>query len=300
MYVAGQRGQILDVADVLLIVEDGLIQVADAPAQRDVVVEELRQLGSSLARIGVAPSAERHHYFLLLVEGHVAVHHGRETDGGQRLYLAVVLLLHILAQFSVAVLQTVPYGLGGVSPKSVYQLVFPLVRTLCNGLVVLIDEDGLDSCGTKLDSQYGFASLDSLFCSHLLLQCFVQHKVKLVVAQRLLELEGLRLLVDLDILKAENLGKVLPVLFGDVVRESTVVRTTGQYPCAGTNLERRLRNPQGTGHGQVGHGLRLDALHFLTNQAEAIAQVDDGGLDTTTHLRCEHQASGLLLADADA
>ena len=55
------------------------------------------------------------------------MHHGAEADGGQRLNLAVVLLLNILAELSVAVLESVPYSLGRVGPETIYQLVFPLV-----------------------------------------------------------------------------------------------------------------------------------------------------------------------------
>ena len=79
-----------------------------------------------------------------------------------------------------------------------------------------------------------------------------------------------------------------------------MVSTTGENPCAGTNLERRLRNPEGRGNGELWHGLRLDALYLRGNQAETVAKVNNGGLDTTACLGCEHEASGLLLADTDA
>ena len=127
VYVACQRGQILDIGDVLLVVEDGLVEVRNRPAQGDIIVEQLRQLGSGLTRIGVTPSAEGHQNLLLLVESHIAVHHGREADSRQRLYFAVVLLLNILAQVGIAVLQTVPYSFGRVGPQAVNELVFPLV-----------------------------------------------------------------------------------------------------------------------------------------------------------------------------
>ena len=76
MYIASQRGQELDVLHVLVTVQDALVQVRDAPAQGDVVVEQLAELGSCLASVRVTPCAERHQNLLLLVEGHVAVHHG--------------------------------------------------------------------------------------------------------------------------------------------------------------------------------------------------------------------------------
>ena len=78
------------------------------------------------------------------------------------------------------------------------------------------------------------------------------------------------------------------------------MRTAGEDPGACTDLERGLGHPKGTGHGQVRHGLRLDALHFLRNETEAVAQVYDSGLDATARLRGEHQTGGLLLANADA
>ena len=127
MNITSQGGEVLDVGYVLLVVENALIEVRDAPTQGDVVVEELRELGSSLAGVGVTPSAERNQNLLVLVEGHIAVHHGAEADGCQGLDLAVVLLLYVLAQFGIAVLQTVPYSLGRVGPQTIYQLVFPLV-----------------------------------------------------------------------------------------------------------------------------------------------------------------------------
>ena len=52
-----------------------------------------------------------------------------------------------------------------------------------------------------------------------LLQSLVQHVVHFVVLQLLLELVGLGVLVDLNVLDAKHLGKVFPVLFGNVVRE---------------------------------------------------------------------------------
>ena len=52
-----------------------------------------------------------------------------------------------------------------------------------------------------------------------LLQRLVQHEVDLVVAEGLLEVGNVRLLVDLDVLDANHLGEVLPVLLVDVVRE---------------------------------------------------------------------------------
>ena len=76
MDITGEGSEVLDVCDVLLVVENSLVEVADGPTEGDVVVEELGELCSGLAGVGVTPGAEGHEDLLFLVEGHVAVHHG--------------------------------------------------------------------------------------------------------------------------------------------------------------------------------------------------------------------------------
>ena len=166
MDITGQRGLELDIAYVLLVVKNALVEMGDAPAERDVVVEELGEFSGSLSGIGVTPSAEGNHDFVLLVESHIAVHHGRDTDTSQNLEFRIVLLEHILAEISIAVLQTIPDGLGAIGPESVDQLVFPGVTALGDGFVLLVDEDGLDTGRAKLDTENGFTLLDGFFCCH--------------------------------------------------------------------------------------------------------------------------------------
>ena len=89
--ISCQRGQIFDVLHVRLVVKYALIQVRDAPAQGDVIVEQLRQFCRCLARVRVTPRAERHQNLLVGIECHVAMHHSRETDTCQLFYLAVIL-----------------------------------------------------------------------------------------------------------------------------------------------------------------------------------------------------------------
>ena len=150
----------------LLVVENALVEMGDAPAERDVVVEELGEFSSSLSGIGVTPSAEGNHDFVLLVESHIAVHHGRDADASQNLEFRIVLLEHILAEISIAVLQAIPDGLGAIGPESVDQLVFPGVTALGDGFVLLVDEDGLDTGRAKLDTENGLTLLDGFFCCH--------------------------------------------------------------------------------------------------------------------------------------
>ena len=149
-----------------LVVENSLVEVRDAPTQGNVIVEQLRELGGSLSSVGVTPCAEGNQNLLLLVEGHIAVHHGAEADGSQTLDFAVILFHHVLTQLGITVLQTIPDSFNAVGPQSVNELVLPLVRALSNGFVFLVDKNGLDACGTEFDSENGFSSLDCLFCGH--------------------------------------------------------------------------------------------------------------------------------------
>ena len=166
MHIACQCGKVLDVSHVFLIVENSLIEVADAPAERDVVVKQFGEFRSSLSCIGVTPGTEGNENLLFFIEGHIAVHHGRETDGSKSFYLTVILFHHILAEVGIAVLQTIPYSLSTIGPKSVNELVLPLVRPLCNWLVLLIDEDSLDAGRAKLYSENGLARFYCLLCIH--------------------------------------------------------------------------------------------------------------------------------------
>ena len=94
------------------------------------------------------------------------MHHGAHADGGQLFDFAVVLSLHVLAKVGIAVLQSVPDSFDAVGPESVDELVLPLVRTLCDGLVLLVDEDGLDAGRAKLDTENGFTAFNYLLFFH--------------------------------------------------------------------------------------------------------------------------------------
>ena len=137
--VTGERGEEVNLVDVLFTVQDSLINVRDTPTQWDVEVEELWKLGCCLGGVGIAPGAERNEDILILAESHVAVHHCRNTDGSQLLDFAIVLCLHVLAEVSVAILQTFPDGFDAVSPQAINQLVFPLKATLCDRVVIGVD-----------------------------------------------------------------------------------------------------------------------------------------------------------------
>jgi hypothetical protein len=73
------------------------------------------------------------------------MHHGTDADRSELLDFAVIFSLDILAKVSIAVFETVPDSFGAIGPKSVDELVFPLVTALCDRLVLLVDKDGLDT-----------------------------------------------------------------------------------------------------------------------------------------------------------
>ena len=162
----GKGSEIVDVTYVLLVVEYCLIEVGNAPTERNIVYEQLRQGSGSLGGVGVAPGTERNKYFLLLVECHVAVHHGADTDACEDFYFCNILFEYVCTQVGVAVLKSIPYSLYAVCPQSVHELVFPVVTALCYRLVLLIYEDSLDAGRAKLDAEDGFSLLDSFFCCH--------------------------------------------------------------------------------------------------------------------------------------
>ena len=79
-----------------------------------------------------------------------------------------------------------------------------------------------------------------------------------------------------------------------------MVCTTCEDPRTCTNLECGLWNPEGRSYRQIRHGFRLDALNLLRDQTETVAEINNSSLDTTTHLRGEHETGCLLFADTDA
>ena len=53
---------------------------------------------------------------------------------------------YVGTEICIAVLQAMPDSFHTVSPQSVYQLVFPAVASLGNGLVFLVNQNSFDSC----------------------------------------------------------------------------------------------------------------------------------------------------------
>ena len=153
VHIAGQRRQERDILDMLFPIEDGLIEMRDAPALRDVKAEELRELGSGLTRDVIAPGPERSELFARLVERQVAVHHGTDANRADCLDLHVVAALHISRQAVKRVLDAEPDLCEVVRPDAVLQLILPAVARRSQRLARFIDQNHLYVRRTELEAE---------------------------------------------------------------------------------------------------------------------------------------------------
>ena len=161
--VARQGGQPGDVADVGFFIEDGLIQVGDAPALGNIEAEQGRQLFGGLAGDGVAPGAELRQLLSVGVEGQVAVHHGGNANGAHGGELLAEFLLHVPLEIGEAGLQARVHRLHGVGPDAVYKLIFPFIAAAGDGQVVAVQQDRLDPGRAELDAKYGLFKIHGSF-----------------------------------------------------------------------------------------------------------------------------------------
>ncbi len=132
----------------------------NAPALGDV---ELEQIGEFLCRLsghGVAPGAKRDEQVAVLVECHVAVHHGAEADGANGLERGVVLLKNLVAELPIALLQACPNIFEAVGPDAVFVAVFPLMASRGDRRMILADQHRLDARRAELDAKSGLSALN--------------------------------------------------------------------------------------------------------------------------------------------
>ena len=155
VHVDGERGQEVDVGDVGLVAEDGLVEVRDGPALRDVVLEECGEHPGRLAGDGVLPGAERHEERSGLVEGQVAVHHRGDAEGADALKGHAVGGGHVGGEVRVRGPQARPDGVVVVGPLAVDELRLPLESAGGERLLIGADQHGLDPGGPELDTECG-------------------------------------------------------------------------------------------------------------------------------------------------
>ena len=182
MHIAGKRGEISHLADVLLLVEHGLVEVGDGPAFRNVVLEEFRELLMSFGCVGVLPSAEWDKQLAVLVKGEVAVHHGGEADVPHMGQFLAVSGFHVAGHLGVCGLQARPDLLLGVAPQAVFQMAGPAVIAGGDGVVFVIDKHRLDSGRSEFDAQARLACADFLGGQRNRL---LRHSSKLLASERL-------------------------------------------------------------------------------------------------------------------
>ena len=82
------------------------------------------------------------------------------------LNLTVIFVDYVLAKVCVSILKTEPDSFGAVCPKAVNELVFPLVASLSDWLVLFVNENCLNTGRAKLDTENGFTCFYRLFCGH--------------------------------------------------------------------------------------------------------------------------------------
>ena len=139
--IGGQGGDVGDLADMGLAVQDGLIEVGDAPTLGHVELKELCELLRRIGGDGILPGAEGHQQVPVLVKGQVAVHHAGDAGGGQT--LPVLQLGEYLTQ--------APPGIGQViGPDAVIIGALPLKVPGLHGGKALVDDYAFDTGGAQL------------------------------------------------------------------------------------------------------------------------------------------------------
>ncbi len=150
--ISCQRRDISDILHMLFLVQDRLIEVGDGPSLRNVEVEQFAELLRRLLGDGVPPGAELADLPVLLIKRQVAVHHGGDADGAGGRQHRIILLCHILFEPGKTILQALSHFFEGIGPYAVFEAVLPRMIPLRQHLMMLIDHNGFDSCGTEFDS----------------------------------------------------------------------------------------------------------------------------------------------------
>ena len=153
VHIARKGGQISDILHMLLPVQDGLIEMSDAPSLGNIELKGFRQLHGRLFRDGIPPGPEGHQHLSVFVKRKIAVHHGAEAQRADCGQGDAVFFLYVLRHVRVAVLQTGPDVLLAVGPDIVFITVFPLMAAGGDRSVVLSDQNRLNPGGTEFDSQ---------------------------------------------------------------------------------------------------------------------------------------------------
>ena len=160
--IARKRREGGDARNVLLTVNDGLIDMGDAPPFGDVEREELGKLVSSDRRRGVAPGTERYEQPAFVIKRQVSMHHRRDAHGAKGVQRHTIAPLHVSLERRVGGLDARGELVLGVGPVRPIKRVLPVEGTDGDGVVVRIVEHGLDARRSVLDPKGGLGTLDIL------------------------------------------------------------------------------------------------------------------------------------------
>ena len=151
--IAAEGGQTGNLVDVAFLIEDRLVQVGNAPALGDVEPEQFGQFAGCGSGDGITPGAERCQLVAFLVEDQVAVHHTGNADGSHFLKRLAELSLSVSFQLRETGLDTLDSICQFIGPHAVFQLVLPAVGAGSDDLMVLIDQNALDTGRAQLNAQ---------------------------------------------------------------------------------------------------------------------------------------------------
>ena len=165
MNESGQRGKERYVLHVLFLIQDGLIQMGNAPPLGNVKAKQGRKLLYCLSRHGVSPGTEGNKKLAVLVESHVSVHHAGKADGAKPCDGNAILLLYVLNKRGVAILQPLLNVIHAIRPDLILKTIFPVTHSHGNGLMRFIHQNSLDPGRTKLNSKYRSSGNNCVLCS---------------------------------------------------------------------------------------------------------------------------------------
>ena len=160
MDITCQRGQEADLPDVGFLVQYRLVEVGDAPTLGDIELKQVSQFILCLTGHGVSPGAKRDEQIAVLIERHIAVHHGAEADDAYGLEAEAVLLKHLFAERPIALLQARPDIFETVGPDAVLESIFPLMASRGDRGMILADQHCLDPRRAELDAKSGLSALN--------------------------------------------------------------------------------------------------------------------------------------------
>ena len=149
----------------LLIVQDSLVQMAQAPALGHIEMEDFRKLFGSFPRDGVPPGPEGNEQVHLLVKRKITVHHGADAKAGQLFQRNAIAIHDILFQVGIAGLQAVHDVFFTVCPDTVNIIVLPLMTAGGDHIMIFVDQNALDPCGTEFNTEDS-VSVNNLIFAH--------------------------------------------------------------------------------------------------------------------------------------